>query len=67
MLKERVWKNIGNVVEILYNLDLALSNHYVGNPSDPNDKAIKEVRSVLAVALEALSAHRWIGKVKDIS
>lgn len=46
MLRDRVNRDIGRAVEILYNLDIALSNHYIGDGGS-NDKAVNQVRDVV--------------------
>ena len=36
-MKDIVMREIGNAFEILYNLDIKLSKHFVGIPDHPND------------------------------
>jgi len=59
-MKSIVTEEISKAVELLYNLDIKLSNHFVGKPDHPNDKGVAGVRKVIRHALDTLSLTNWI-------
>lgn len=66
-MRQRVNNDIGQAVELLYNLDIALSNGFTGDPKHPNDKATKAIRKSLQDAMEALHSEKWIGHLKELA
>lgn len=52
--KDIIMGRVGVAVEALYNLDIALSNHFTGNPKHPNDIAVHAVRKRLQLAMRVL-------------
>jgi hypothetical protein len=65
-MKSIIMQEIGEAVEILYNLDIKLSNHFVGQPDHPNDQGVAGVRKVIRHALDALSVTNWISFTEAI-
>jgi hypothetical protein len=61
-----VMEAIGKAVEVLYALDIKLSNSYTGNRHHSNDKAINVIRRSVRGALKRLESHNWIGSLKDL-
>jgi hypothetical protein len=59
-MKEIVMEEIGKAVEILYNLDIHLSNHFVGIHDHPNDEGVAGVRLAIRQAFDALHFDNWI-------
>lgn len=59
-VKDRVMGDIGKAVEILYNLDIYLSNGYDGNPKSSTTKKINGVRRPVRRAMDNLRSEKWI-------
>lgn len=59
-MKTIITEEVGKAVEILYNLDVKLSNHFVGKRNHPNDRGVAGVRKVIRRALDTLSLTNWI-------
>ncbi len=63
--KDHVITSVGRAVEILYNLDLYLSNSYSGKNTD-RDKAIHHIRfECLKPAMEKLTIEAMTGEALD--
>jgi hypothetical protein len=56
---------IGKAVEILYNLDVKLSNQYIGKPC-LHDMAINDIRKSVRNSLRELESNKWIDSIKDL-
>jgi hypothetical protein len=65
-MKTIVMQEIGKAVEILYNLDIKLSNHFVGQQDHPNDLAVAGVRGVIQQAMDTLNTSNWFSFAKNI-
>ena len=63
---DEVMETIGKAVEILYNLDVKLSNQYIGKPC-LHDLAINTVRESVRNSLKELESNKWIGSIKDLA
>lgn len=60
--KDQVMETVGRAVEILYNLDLYLSNSYSGR-KDERDQAIHHIRfNCLHPAMDKLSIQAMTGE-----
>lgn len=59
-MKTIVIEEIEKAVEILYSLDIHLSNHFVGIPDHPNDEGVAGVRQTIRQALDALHLDNWL-------
>lgn len=58
--KEKTMASIGDAVTALYNLDLFLSNCFLGKPRSVNDRTIKKLRRVIGKALDDLDSRRYV-------
>jgi len=65
IVNDRVMKDVGEVVQILYNLDIFLSNCFTGNPKNPGDKKIKALRKPVREALSSLDSKKWIHLLQE--
>ena len=65
-MKDIVMQEIGNAFEILYNLDINLSKHFVGVPDHPNDQGVAGVRQAIQQALAALHFDNWLSAANKI-
>jgi len=61
-----IMKAVGTAIEVLYNLDINLSNHCVGKHDHPNDKGVAGVRKVIRHAMDTLSLSNWISFAEGI-
>ncbi len=59
-MKHIIMAEVGKAVEVLYNLDVKLSNHFVGQADHPNDVAVAAVRKVIQHALDTLHTANWL-------
>ena len=59
-MKNIVIQEVSKAVEILYNLDIKLSNHFVGKRRHPNDRGVAGVRKVIRRAMNTLTLTNWI-------
>jgi len=51
---------VSKAVEALYNLDIKLSSHFVGQHDHPNDQGVAGVRKVIRHALKTLHTANWL-------
>jgi len=65
-LGDEVMEAIGKAVETLYNLDIKLSNQYLGKPS-LHDMAVNAIRKSVRNSLRALESDKWIDSIKDLA
>jgi hypothetical protein len=65
-MKEIVIQEISKAVEILFNLDIHLSNHFVGIPDHPNDQGVAGVRQAIRQAMDALHFQNWFTSAEKI-
>lgn len=65
VLSERVNESIGKAIEVLYNLDIFLSNGFFGN-GGKHDRAIHKVRRRINKAMHEIRSEVIFPLVKDI-
>lgn len=59
-MKTIIMQAVSNAIESLYNLDIKLSNHFVGKHDHPNDQGVAGVRRVIRHALDTLHTSNWL-------
>lgn len=64
-LRQDVHKAFGDAHEMLYNLDLKLSNSFVGDGGE-RDKAIKSIRKTIDKALKSMKAEKYIPDMRKL-
>ncbi len=65
-MKTIIMRDVGNAVEILYNLDISLSNHFVGQPDHPNDRGVDGVRKVIRHAMDTLTTRVLVENLQSL-